>query len=139
VQRGTKRRGFAMGLALFILLAGYTYTLEAKLNWREPQLASATADGLVNEPDGIQWKRWSPEALAKARAEGHPVLVDFTADWCVTCQINKSNAIEVEPVEEKLKEINAAALLADSTFKDPDMGAAIRSFGRDGVPLVVVY
>jgi thiol:disulfide interchange protein len=139
VQRGTRRRGLAMALAIAVLLLGYSFTLEAKLHWRQPQIASNSADELVNDPNGIQWKRWTPERASKARAEGRPVLVDYTADWCVTCQLNKSRAIEIAPVIAKLKEINAEAILADFTFKDPRIGKEIRSLCRAGVPTVVVY
>lgn len=139
VQRGLRHRGFAMGVALVILGFGYFYTLEAKLNWRRLQLPTSSGDEIANEPGGVQWKRWSHEAVAKARSEGHPVLVDFTADWCFTCQVNKANAIEVESVKAKLDEIGAVALIADFTLKDPMIGAEIRRFDRAGVPLVVVY
>jgi thiol:disulfide interchange protein DsbD len=53
--------------------------------------------------------------------------------------VNKSNAIEVDSVKARLKQLKAEALLADFTFKDSKIGAEIRSFGRAGVPLVVVY
>ena len=43
------------------------------------------------------------------------MLVDFTANWCLTCQVNKKLAIEIPSVREKLKEINAVALLGDYT------------------------
>jgi thiol:disulfide interchange protein DsbD len=139
VQRGAKHRGLARVLAILVLLTGYSWTLEAKLHWRHPPTALAAADEIVNEPGGITWKRWSPEAVTKARAEGHPVLVDFTADWCFTCQVNKQTGIEVDSVKAKLKELSVETLVADFTLRDPKIGAAIRAFNRPGVPLVVVY
>ena len=53
--------------------------------------------------------------MAKARSAGRPVLVDFTADWCLTCQVNKKTSIEIASVRAKLKDINAVALLGDYT------------------------
>jgi thiol:disulfide interchange protein len=137
-QRGTSRRGLASVLALLIVAFGYAVTLEHELHWRQPRLVAESSDDLVNEPDGIQWKRWNPEAIAQARAEGHPVLIDFTARWCVTCQVNKGASIEIDSVKQKLKEINAKAFLADFTRRDAKIGMAIRSYGRIGVPLVLV-
>jgi thiol:disulfide interchange protein len=138
-QRGTARRGLASVVALLVLAVGYGITLEGQLHWRQPRVvAESSDDDLVNESGGIQWRRWKPEAVAKARAEGHPVLIDFTAKWCVTCRVNKSTSIEVEAVKEKLKQMNAQAFLADYTLRDPKIGSGIRSYGRAAVPLVVV-
>ena len=93
---------------------------------------------LTRAPE-LEWRPWSPEAVAKARAEGRPVLVDFTADWCVTCQANKRTSIEISSVRAKLKEINAVALLGDYTREDDAITAELKRFGRAGVPLVLVY
>jgi hypothetical protein len=67
------------------------------------------------------------------------VLVDFTADWCVTCQLNKKTSLEIESVVNRLKELNAVALLGDYTLKDPRITAELKRWGRAGVPLVLVY
>jgi thiol:disulfide interchange protein len=128
----------AVILALLALVGGYTYALEVKLKWRNPTAAGASSTVAV-EAGGVPWQKWSPDAVAKARAEGHPVLVDFTADWCLTCQWNKESSIEIEAVKKKLAEVNAVAFLADFTLRDRAIGQEIRRFNRAGVPLVVVY
>ena len=88
--------------------------------------------------DGIAWRRWSPDAVAKARSQG-PVFVDFTADWCLTCKLNTKTSIEVSSVRTKLKEIGATALLGDYTRLPPIITTELAKFGRAGVPLVLVY
>jgi thiol:disulfide interchange protein DsbD len=77
--------------------------------------------------------------VAKAREAGHPVLVDFTADWCLTCKWTKNNAIEVKPVVCKLAEIGGVAFIADWTSKDKVITKALHVHGRGAVPLVLVY
>jgi thiol:disulfide interchange protein DsbD len=67
------------------------------------------------------------------------VLVDFTADWCVTCQANKKTSIEIPAVAEKLKVLGAAALLGDYTFRDDAITRELARHGRGGVPLVLVF
>src|ERR1044071_5399775 len=99
---------------------------------------SVTALALMRAPD-LEWTPWSPEAVAKARAEGRPILVDFTADWCSTCQVNMRTSINIKSVRKKLGEINAATMVADFSKSDETIGKELEKFGRDAVPLVLVY
>jgi thiol:disulfide interchange protein len=89
--------------------------------------------------NGIDWQAWSPEAVAQARAAGKPVLVDFTADWCLTCQVNKQTSIEISSVRKKLKDINAVALVGDYTHFPDSITTELTRYNRAGVPLVLVY
>jgi thiol:disulfide interchange protein DsbD len=141
VQRGSRRKALATGVSLLFLVGGYALALESQLNWRSKRLPSAGAGLIENssEPDGIQWKPWSSEAVEMARKEGRPVFVDFTADWCLTCQANKKYSIEIPSTRKKLKEINAVALLGDYTLVPDDLTAELKRYGRAGVPLVLVY
>lgn len=137
VQRGSRHRGWAMGLAIAIALGGYAYALESQLHWRAPRLAE-NSGGVEIEPGGIPWQKWSPAAVQQARAAGHPVLIDFTADWCLTCQVNKSTSLEIESVKRKLKETGAVPFLADFTLRNPQIAEELRRYDRAGVPLVIV-
>jgi len=139
VQRGRRFKPVAFIIVLLVLAGGYVYALENQLHWREPVSATETAAALKESPDGIDWQRWSPEAVASARNEGHPVIVDFTADWCLTCQVNKKTSIEIPTVRAKLKSMNAVALLADYTRFPTNITAELNHFNRAGVPLVLVY
>ncbi len=139
VQRGRQRKGLAMAVSLLLLGLGYAYALEGELHWRSPA-RKVRSDGVVqSSPEGIAWQKWSVDAVAKARAEGHPVLVDFTADWCLTCKANKRTSIEIPATRAKLKEINAVALLGDNTDEDPAIVVELKKYQRAGVPLVLVY
>ncbi len=130
VQRGAKRVALAMVASLVLLAGGYGYILEDKLQWRAPSGA---------RKQGIDWQIWSAQAVDKARKEGHPVLVDFTADSCVNCQVNKAIAIEINSTREKLSAIGAVAMEADFTDEDPAIARELKKYGRPGVPLVLVY
>jgi len=77
--------------------------------------------------------------VAKAHSEGRLVIVDFTADWCLTCQVNKKTSIEIPSVRVKLKSMNAVALLGDYTRFPDNITAELNRFSRAGVPLVLVY
>ena len=91
-QRGRKHKTAAAIITLILLVGGYVFALEKELDWREAMPEADTDGSLEESPDGIDWQPWSPEAVAQARAAGKPVLVDFTADWCLTCQVNKKIA-----------------------------------------------
>ena len=139
VQRGRTGKGIAIVIALILLVGGYAFALENQLHWREPPVVADSTGTSPTSPDGINWQSWSPEAVAKAQSEGHPVLVDFTANWCLTCQVNKKIAIEVPSVRKKLKEIKAVALVGDYTHFPDNITAELNRYSRAGVPLVLVY
>jgi len=137
-QRGRARKGIALATVLILLAGGYAYALEDKLHWRE-MIAETDATSLAVSSGGIDWQPWSPAAVAQARAAGKPVLVDFTASWCVTCNAIIKPALENNSVSAKLKEMNAVALLADYTRTPANITDEISKYGGAGVPLVLVY
>jgi DsbC/DsbD-like thiol-disulfide interchange protein/cytochrome c biogenesis protein CcdA len=88
-------------------------------------------------PEGAE--RWSPEAVRKARAEGRPLFVYFTADWCLTCKANEAAAINRSETRRAFEERNVAVLVGDWTNGDPAIGRFLESRGRPGVPLYLWY
>jgi thiol:disulfide interchange protein DsbD len=141
IQRGRRRKGVAALFALLFAAGGYVYALERELDWRHPP---ATPDGVHTSParsgvNGIPWQPWSTAAVEQARQQGRPVLVDFTANWCLTCKLNKKTSLEIPAVKQKLADVNAVALLGDYTRKNPEITAELQRFERAGVPLVLVY
>ncbi|MEB2286360.1 MAG: thioredoxin family protein [Myxococcales bacterium] len=94
--------------------------------------ATAAAGDLV-------WEPYSSSRVAELRAQGRPVFVDFTAAWCVTCQMNEKVALGTAAVIAKMKELGVVALRADWTRPDATISRALQEFGRDGVPLYVLY
>ena len=139
VQRGRSRKGVALTMVLILLVGGYAFALEKELDWRKAMPDAGATGSLKESADGIDWQRWSPEAVATARAAGKVVLVDFTADWCLTCQVNKKTSIEISSVREKIKSLNAVALLGDYTHFPDAITTELNRYHRAGVPLVLVY
>jgi thiol:disulfide interchange protein DsbD len=138
-QRGRSRRGLAIVLAVLLLAGGYVKIVEGELRWRSPETGAATTTALQNDPQGIAWKPWSPEAVSAARAENRPVLVDFTAKWCLTCNTIVKPALESGSVQTKLRELNVVPMLGDYTRFPENITEELNRFGRAGVPLVLVY
>jgi thiol:disulfide interchange protein DsbD len=139
VQRGVRRQGLAMAACGALLLSGYVVGLEGQLHWRKPSPLTAGGTVIRDSPDGIEWRAWSSAAVEQARAAGHPVLVDFTARWCLTCKSNKKLAIDVPPVRARLKQLDAVSFRADNTDPNPAITAELKRYERAGVPLVLLF
>jgi len=101
-----------------------------------PAYATPEAAPQVAELDE---EAYTPERLAALQAEGRPVLVNYTAAWCVSCQVNDRVALSTKSVAEALARNNAVYLKADWTKRDAAIAAELASFGRAGVPLYLVY
>jgi thiol:disulfide interchange protein DsbD len=85
------------------------------------------------------WEPFSRERLAELRAGATPVLVNVTAAWCLTCLVNERVALGSVAVAEALARKGVATLRADWTRRDPAIGSVLASFGRNGVPLYLLY
>lgn len=79
------------------------------------------------------------DVIAKHRAEGKHVFVDFTAEWCITCKVNKRVAINTAVVKDAFKANNVEFVTADWTNEDPSITRVLAEFGRSGVPFYLLY
>ncbi len=126
-------RVWANATAAVVVLAGLG------LGFSQAQAAPQNrSDGGVEVADGIAWQAFSPERLAELRAAGTPVFIDFTADWCLTCQVNEGVAFTDE-VRERFEQEGVAMLKADWTLRDDVITQTLTGYGRRGVPLYVLY
>jgi thiol:disulfide interchange protein DsbD len=140
IQRGRGGKGIAVAVILILLGGGYGLVLEDHLHWREMAADAGGGNSLIDSSEsGVVWKAWSQDAVTQARAAGKPVLVDFTATWCVTCNAIVKPALENPSVTARLKDLNAIALLGDYTRTPQQITDEIDKYGGAGVPLVLVY
>ncbi len=140
IQRSQKRHGLSWGMIAVLIAGSYVWLLESEVDWRNPPSATARANSTqITGNHRLPWQVWSPEAVERARTDGKAVFVEFTANWCTTCQQNKRIAIEVDSVIERIKADGIVPLLGDFTFEDPAIARELRRFERAGVPLVLVY
>ena len=94
----------------------------------------------ANVPEGaLAWRPYSAELLQAQRDSGRVVLLDFTADWCLTCKVNERVALGSDAVRASLRAHDVALLRADWTTRDPSVTRALAAFGRNSVPFVVLY
>lgn len=88
-------------------------------------------------PERIAWQGFDRARVRSLVAQGQTVLVDVTADWCVTCQANKRLVLNREPVAARLGAVTA--MKADWTRPDPAISAYLAENGRYGIPFNAVY
>ena len=87
----------------------------------------------------LAWRPYSAAALEALRDSGRVVLLDFTADWCLTCKVNERVAFGSDAVRASLLAYDVVLLRADWTTRDPSVTRALAAFRRNSVPFVVLY
>ena len=95
--------------------------------------------GAVTSDAKDAWVPFSKQTVAELRGQGRAVFIDFTATWCITCQVNKRIALNDKAVLQKFIDMDIVRVKADWTIKDPAITEALAEFGRNGVPLYVFY
>ncbi len=102
----------------------------------------ATSEPVASESKSAgngDWVAFSPAKLGELRGQGKAVFVDFTAAWCVTCQVNKRVALNTDTVKARFADTGVVRMKADWTNRDATITKALAEFGRNGVPLYVLY
>lgn len=95
--------------------------------------------GIGDTASTAAWQPWSPQRLTEALAAGRPVFVDFTAAWCVSCQANKKLVLDRDVIVKAMADRGVLRLRADWTQRDPAITAELARYGRNGVPLYLLF
>lgn len=125
------------GRIIFILASAVALSLMVKsLNFQKGEKVF-----FQNENPGEEsgWINYSPLALEQSKKEGRIIVLDFTAAWCLTCQVNERVAFENPQVRKKFKELNAVLMKADWTNRNSEVTDLLASFGKNSIPFYVVY
>jgi suppressor for copper-sensitivity B len=127
------RLGRRAGAVSAILIA--TAIAIPALGERTPAQSVATGNDVI---DG-SWTPFDVAAIDRHVQAGKLVFVDVTADWCITCKVNKKLVLDTDPVATFLMQENVVAMRADWTSPNAGIAAYLESFGRYGIPFNVIY
>lgn len=138
-------RAYRFGAApVFSLVAAAGLVAAAVVAW--PLFASAperdpAAPVQARTTSGVldPWQPYTPARLSELTADGKAVFVDFTAAWCVTCQVNKRLVLNDGGIRDAFAKSGVTLVRADWTRRDPAIGQALAALGRQGVPVYVLY
>ncbi|MEZ5739858.1 MAG: thioredoxin family protein [Burkholderiaceae bacterium] len=137
VQVGRGRaRGLAAVLAGLLVVGGIALALPMGDPIVGPQAGRQAQTDAVTAAD---WQPWAPGVVEQALAAGRPVFVDFTAAWCVSCQVNKKLVFETDTIRRQMADQQVRLVRADWTQRDPAITAELARHGRNSVPLYLLY
>jgi thiol:disulfide interchange protein DsbD len=135
---GVKGRVVALATAVVALLLAIALPLQLA----GAPVAAAAGTGATTPggpPDAEGWQNYDAARVAELKAAGMPLLVNFTASWCLTCLVNERNAFGDSAVQAVFHDKGVTLMKGDWTNRNPEITKALADFGRAGVPLYVVY
>lgn len=120
-------------VAVLVVVAAVAVPVWAVRNLGSARPAQAATAGKSG------WQPYSPDLVAQLRSQGKPVFVDFTASWCLSCQVNERVILDSAAVQQHLHDSGVALVRADWTNQDADITKALAALGRSGVPTYAIY
>jgi thiol:disulfide interchange protein DsbD len=133
-------RRWSAVVATLILFGVVALAIFAPKWFREAKVQTDHAgNAALNADSAGGWEPWSAEAVSRYQAQGRPVFVDFTASWCLSCQVNERVALSRPAVRQAFQAANVALLRADWTRQDEAITQALAGLGRSGVPAYALY
>ena len=132
-------RRWASGVAAVILVCVIGLAIAGKNMASENGVSSGRTVLAGGNPAAGAWEPWTADAVGRYQAQGRPVFVDFTASWCLSCQVNERVALQRPEVQQAFQAGNVALLKADWTRHDEAITQALQSLDRSGVPAYALY
>jgi len=136
-MRGAAARGVARVLGVGLIAAGVAVGMMGAQ--AAPVGAIDATASMTPSGDGIAWESYDEARVDALRRAGTPVFIDFTAAWCLTCQVNERVVLNARDVVDAFKRHGVVAMKADWTSYDERVTQALARFGRGSVPLYVLY
>lgn len=107
--------------------------------WAVRNFAVEAARPAAEAKSETGWQPYSPDLVSQLRSQGKPVFVDFTASWCLSCQVNERVILDSAAVQQHLRDSGVALVRADWTNQDAQITEALAALGRSGVPTYAIY
>ena len=151
VQSGLEAVVWLLGGLLALGAAGWLAGMATPRRWVQRggaiALAAAAIALAIPGPQAVAkkaaaadgWEPWSEARVESLQRAGKPVFVDFTAAWCVTCQVNKQLVLGRPEIHEAFRAHGVSLLRADWTRQDPSITRTLAALGRNGVPVYAFY
>ena len=130
---------WATSIAVLFLIAVVAACFVAPKEFAAAPSSASAQPSSGGTAAGSAWQPWSADAVQHALAAGQPVFVDFTASWCLSCQVNERVALDRPEVMHAFAAANVALFRADWTREDPAITQALTALGRSGVPVYALY
>ena len=134
LHAATATRVIVRSVTFVVLVTLVTTVVFLSSSMSSPQIPSS----ISTSPDP-SWEPFSSQRVEQVRAAGKPLLIDFTASWCLSCKVNELVALNSADVQDRLKSLGIVTMKADWTNRDEEITAALAKFGRNSVPLYVLY
>ena len=130
---------WATSIAVLILAVVVVACFFAPKEFAGAPIPAPAASSSGSAAAGGTWQPWSADAVQHALSAGQPVFVDFTASWCLSCQVNERVALDRPEVAQAFANANVALFRADWTREDPSITQELTELGRSGVPVYALY
>ena len=137
-----KSKGISVGgrvAALATALAAVLAAIVLPVRFADIAAAAPAPHSSAAGESSEQWQPYDAARVAELKAAGTPLLVNFTASWCLTCLVNERNAFADPEVQRVFRGKGVTLMKGDWTNRDASITKALADFGRAGVPLYVVY
>lgn len=128
-MRQSSSRAFVKVAAWVAIAAAPVFAVYAVAQATNPEAAAAAPSA---------WAPYDAAVIAEKR-KSQPVFIDFTATWCITCQVNKQAVLNTDAIQDVFKKHDVYLVRADWTNRDPKITAALAAFRRNSVPFYVYY